>query len=123
MTKIRRIGLENAARFAKPGARERVIFAKARELVPIVVDGVDHALVGTRQGAFKLEIVRRVGENEIDACVGKLAQAFDAVANQNLIKRQALRSGWNAAGRNPVTRDLNTGFRAGRSGSCNTHGH
>ena len=40
--------------------------AKSANLSQVVVDPVDHALVGTRQRALELEVVGRIGEDEID---------------------------------------------------------
>jgi hypothetical protein len=40
---------------------------------------VDHGIVRAQQVAFELEIVGRIGEDEIDAGYGKLAQLFQAV--------------------------------------------
>ena len=70
---------------AEPGAREAIIVGETREFVPIVVDGVDDALVGARQRAFELQIVGRVGEDEIDAAGGELAELFDAVADEDRV--------------------------------------
>ena len=70
----RRVALHHPPRRAEPGAGERVVGGEVGELVPIVVDRVDHALVGARQRAFELQIVRRIGEDEIDARLGQLAR-------------------------------------------------
>ena len=59
--------LEDAPRGQEPGAGEIVIGRKARELVPVVGDRVDVRIVGTLQIAGELQIVWRVGEDEIDA--------------------------------------------------------
>ena len=59
--------LHRAPRSRQPLAREAVVVGEGGELVPIVVDGVDHALVGTRQRAFELQIIGRVGEDEVGA--------------------------------------------------------
>jgi len=39
--------------------------ARAVELVPSIVDGVDLGIVGPPKVAFELQIVRRVGEDEV----------------------------------------------------------
>jgi len=58
--------LQHAPRRRHPVAREFVIDLEAGELVPVVIDGVDPGLVGPRQLAAELQIVGRVGEDEID---------------------------------------------------------
>ena len=59
-------GLHQPPDGGQPVARERVIFGEIGELVPVVVDRVDQALVGARQRAFELQIIGRIGEDEID---------------------------------------------------------
>ena len=60
-------GLHHAAAGGEPGAGEIVVGGETGELVPIVVDGVDARIVGTLEVALELQIVRRIGEDEIDA--------------------------------------------------------
>ena len=68
-------GLHHAPNLREPGAREGIVFGKGSEAIPIVVDRVDKALVGPRQASRKLEIVRRIGEDEIDAARGSFASS------------------------------------------------
>ena len=82
----RALGLQRAARSAKPGARELIVAREILELVPIVVDGVDLAVVGTQQVAAQLKIVRRVGEDHVDGSFGQAAHQFDAVPHQDSIQ-------------------------------------
>ena len=49
----RRVGLHHAARGGEPVAGEGVIGREIGEFVPVVVDGVDDALVGARQLAWR----------------------------------------------------------------------
>ena len=63
------VGLQDAAALGEPGAREGVVVGEARELVPLVVDAVDARIVGPHEVGGELQIVGRVGEDEIDACV------------------------------------------------------
>ena len=63
----RAVGLQHAAAGGQPGAGEGVIFGEGRELVPVVVDGIDEAVVGPAQIAAELEIIGRIGEDQIDA--------------------------------------------------------
>ena len=86
---MRAVGLQDAAALGEPGAREAVVVGKAGELVPVVVDAVDDRVVGPQQVALELEIVGRVGEDEIDALVGQLCQLVEAIADEDAIGRQA----------------------------------
>ena len=62
----RPVGLQGAAAFRQPRPGEFIIGGKARELVPMVVNRVDLALVGPRQVAGKLQGVRRIGEDQVN---------------------------------------------------------
>ena len=79
------VGLQDAAALAEPGAREAVVLGEARELVPVIVDAVDHRVVGPEQIALELQIVGRVGEDEIDAFRRQPAQLFQAIAYEHAI--------------------------------------
>ena len=68
-------------------ARERVIFGEIGELVPVVVDRVDQALIGTRQRAFELQIIGRIGEDEVDRGFGQRVHLRHAVADQDRVAR------------------------------------
>ena len=60
------IVLQHAARRGEPGAREAVVVGDARELVPRIVDRIDLGIVRPAQLAFELQIVGRIGEDQID---------------------------------------------------------
>jgi len=62
----RPVGLQGAAAFGEPCPGEFIIGGKARKLVPMVVNRVDLALVGPRQVAGKLQVVRRIGEDQVN---------------------------------------------------------
>jgi hypothetical protein len=47
-------------------AGEGVVAREVGELVPVVVDGVDLAVVGTQEFATQLQIVGWVGEDHVD---------------------------------------------------------
>ena len=79
----RRRRLHHAPRRHQPGAGEVVIGRKARKLVPIVVDRVDFTVVGTFQVALELEIVRGVGEDEIDRTGREPRHLGDAIADDD----------------------------------------
>jgi hypothetical protein len=52
-------------------------------LVPFVVDGVDKAVIGTVQSALKLQIIRRVGKDEVDGASRELYHFGDAIAEDD----------------------------------------
>ena len=105
-------------------AREFVIFGKARKFIPIVIHRIDDTLVWTRQRAFELQIIGRIGEDEIDGLFGQGVDLFDAIAQQNLVERQrrTRRDDFWTPHRSPSTRDLDLGLGAGHPGTCDTHG-
>ena len=103
----RPIGLQDPARFAQPRQGEGVVFSEAREFVPVLIDAVDFRIVRSAQhraaifGA-DLKIVRRVGENQVDAGVGHLAHQFDAVALMNGVEPAVCKGGGDVHDRRPI---------------------
>ena len=81
------IRLEHAARLLHPLPGEEVIIVETADLIPVIIDRVDLGIVGAVQIAAELEIIGRIGEDEIDAGIGKRFHHFDAFAFQNLINR------------------------------------
>ena len=79
----RAVWLQHAAAFGKPCTAERVVFGKIPKLVPRVIDAGDFRVVGPEKIACKLQIVRRIGKDEIDACARKLFQLVDAITDEN----------------------------------------
>ena len=75
--------LHHAPAGGQPGAGEFVIGGKARELVPVVVDRVDARIVRALEVVGELQIVGRVGEDEIDASRRQLRHLGDAVADEH----------------------------------------
>ena len=61
----RAIGLQHAPAFLEPSPAEAVVGGEIVELVPVVVHAIDAGVVGAQKLAAKLEIIGRVGENEI----------------------------------------------------------
>ncbi len=59
--------LHHAPAGDEPGAGEVVIGRKAGEFVPVVIDRIDAGIVGTLEIAAQLQIIGRVGEDQIDA--------------------------------------------------------
>ncbi len=70
----------------KPGAREIIISGEAREFVPVIVDGIDAGIVGTLEVALELQIVRRIGEDEIHGRGRKLRHLGNAIADDNMCR-------------------------------------
>ena len=89
----RALGLQRAPRGRQPRAGELVVEREAcpdglggvSELVPVVVDRVDLAVVGTQQVAAQLKIVGRVGEDHVDGSFRQGLHQFDAVADEHAI--------------------------------------
>ena len=84
----RPIGLEQAARGGQPVPGELVIGGKARELIPMIIDRIDLAVVRPMQFALQLKVVGRIRENQIHRVGRKRVHLFDAIAGQYLIERQ-----------------------------------
>ena len=62
--------------------RERVVVAKSANLSQSSSTPSTTALVGAREAAFELQIVRRIGEDEIDASLREFIHRLDAVADR-----------------------------------------
>ena len=84
----RALRLQHAAARREPVAGEAIVCGEAAELVPIVVHPVDAAIVGAQELAIELQIVGRVGEDEVDAVPGRRVKLLDAVANDDLVERK-----------------------------------
>ena len=90
----RALGLQHAARRGQPGAGEGIVARKTcperirgiGELVPVVVDGIDAAVVGPQKLAAQLQIVGRVGEHHVDRAFGQAEHQLDAVAHQDAVR-------------------------------------
>ena len=118
----RRVALHHPAHGGEPAAGERVVIGEIGEFVPIVVDRVDDALVRARQRALELQVVRRVGENEVDAAGGQLFELGYAIADDDGVHTAAHRPWRGASARSvPSTQNLKLGRRARRPGTGRTH--
>ena len=71
---------QNAAAFFQPLMGEQVIGVETVELVPVIVHAGHVRLVRTGQAAAKLQIVGRVGKDEINRPVRQTGQDVDAIA-------------------------------------------
>ncbi len=83
--------LQHAAAGGEPGFGEIVIGGEAGELVPVVGDRIDVRIVRALQIAGELEIVRRIGEHQIDGTRRQLRHLGDAVADQNAVLLESLK--------------------------------
>ena len=63
----RRRRLHHPARLREPVAREGVIGGEIREFVPVIIDRIDQTLIRAMQTIGELQIIGRIGEDEIDA--------------------------------------------------------
>src|SRR5262245_43472337 len=81
-------GLEHAAAGREPVAGEGVVGGEASELVPIVVDGIDAAVVRPVKLVVELKVVRRIGEDEIDRGFRQAVERLDAIADDNAVERE-----------------------------------
>lgn len=80
------VRFQHAARRQQPGAGEGVVDLKTRELIPVIVDGIDLGLVGPVQIAIELQIVGRIGKDHVDGLFGQPVERGDAIALQDRIQ-------------------------------------
>src|SRR5690606_30025911 len=80
--------LEDALCFLEPRMGKTVVGSETVELVPIIVDRVDLASVGTGEIAPELEIIRRVCKDDVDRSCGERAHRLYAIALQDAVERQ-----------------------------------
>ncbi len=52
----------------------------------MVIDGVDLGIVGPQQLSAQLQVVGRIGEDQVDALVGQTGQSLQAVALDDSIR-------------------------------------
>jgi hypothetical protein len=100
----RRGRLHHALAGLEPGLSEGVVFAERVELVPVVVHSVDPGIVGTLQIALQLQIIRRIGEDEIDAFRRQRRHLRDAIAHKDAGALIALESQTGRPMGRPATR-------------------
>jgi hypothetical protein len=80
---------QDAAAFLQPGLGEGVVGLEALELVPVVVDRVDLGVVRPQQVAAQLQVVGRIGEDQVHRAVRELLQLLQAVAQDDGFGRKA----------------------------------
>ena len=86
----RAVRLQEPAGGGEPGAGEGVVGGEGGEAVPGFLDRVDPRVVGAVQLAPELEVVGRVGEDQVDALGRKLGHALEAVAGEDDVERERL---------------------------------
>jgi hypothetical protein len=57
--------LQDAAAGQQPGTRKGIIGFEGGKLIPLVIDSIDQRLVGAVQRAAKLEVIGRIGEDDV----------------------------------------------------------
>jgi hypothetical protein len=100
----RRRRFHQAAAGEQPGTGEIVVGGKGRELVPVVVDGIDMGFVGTLEFTLELQIVGRIGEHQIDRAGRQLRHLGDAIAENNPVIFRGLEICAGRPCRRPATR-------------------
>ena len=106
---------------AEPSPRERVVFGEIGELVPVVVDRVDQALIRPRKSALELQIIGRIGEDEVDRSGREPIHLGDAVADQDCVAGRGNDCGRAFRLAGASTQNLNLGGKTQRSGTQHTH--
>ena len=76
----------------QPFAGEVVILGKTIELIPVVVHSVHLGQVGAPEFALQLEVIGRVGEDQVNRIFRQVGQNLAAVADEYLVQ-------WEVCGR------------------------
>ena len=92
MTQSVRVRLHGPTAGDEPGAGEIVVGGEARKFVPVVVHGIDARIVGTLEVALQLQIIRRVGEDEIDGRGRQLCHLGNAIADEDARRGSGLKT-------------------------------
>ena len=86
------IRLKQSACRLEPVLGEFVIGGETRELVPGVIDRIHLAVVGAMQIALELEIVGRIGKDQINACLWQAVHHLDAIPGDNRVEGERRRA-------------------------------
>ena len=78
----------HAPRRAQPVPAEGIIGGKILEFVPVIIHGIDKTVVGAVKLALKLQIIGRIGKNQIDRAGWQRIERGDAVTQNNFIFRE-----------------------------------
>ena len=68
-----------------------VIERETGELVPVIIHRIDLGIVRPMQVAAQLQVIGRVGKNQVDAAFGQRIHDLDAIARQNPVQRKRSR--------------------------------
>ena len=79
---------EHAAAGGQPVLGEAVIGGEVFKVVPVGVYAVDARHVGPPEVLLQLQVIGRIGENQVHALLGERGQHVAAVADERLIEGQ-----------------------------------
>jgi hypothetical protein len=88
----RAVWLQQPPRPVEPSPGEAIVLGKAGEAIPGRVDAVDPAVVGAEQLAAELQVIGRIGEDQVDRPRRQPRHYLDAVADQHLVLRRLSKS-------------------------------
>jgi hypothetical protein len=77
--------LQDTSAGAQPILGERIIGSEVTESIPVVVNCIDTGHIRPPQLLLKLQIVGRIGENEVNAVLWKPTEDLDAIPSDDLI--------------------------------------
>ena len=77
---------------SQPFAGKLVINRKARKLVPVVIHRIHFRVVGAVQFALQLQVIGRIGKNQIHRIRRQTVHQLDAVSSENRIERERIRA-------------------------------
>mmetsp|Transcript_23240 Transcript_23240/g.39979 ORF Transcript_23240/g.39979 Transcript_23240/m.39979 type:complete len:225 (+) Transcript_23240:1414-2088(+) len=86
----RTVRLEQAAGGLQPGRGEFVIGAEGIELIPMIINRIHLAVVGAMQIAFQLQVIGRIGKDQINRAGRQAVHHINAVARNNLVQGKRL---------------------------------
>ena len=91
---MRAVGLQHAPRRRQPGAGEGVVGGEARELVPVRRRRASTSdWSGRCRSPLELQIVGRIGEDQVDRLFRQPVERGDAIADQHLVEKNGRMSG------------------------------
>jgi len=77
---------EQATASGQPLAAEVIIGLEGLEAVPLVVHCVDAGHIGAPEIAPELQIIWRIGEDQVDAVLGQALENLQAIARDDLVE-------------------------------------
>ncbi len=85
------IWLQHATAGQKPCAGEGIIGLKAFKLIPMIVNSANHRLIRAVKIATELEIVRRIGKNDVHRVIRKAFQCGNAITLDDRVEPSGTR--------------------------------